>query len=629
MFIILPVIVLAELTFFFYFGAPQTQRSAREAFLAAAILVGAYATILAEGLGLFGAVNVWTIRGAWLVTAGLLTGYSFRKKAFLSWRIHAVSLTWSEGVVLGAVVFIALLSAIIAFQCPPNTADSMVYHLPRVMFWAQNGSLSDYPTPILRQLNYPPGAEILLLNLYLLAGDDRWLNFLQWFAMIGSVIGVSVLAKRLGAGTRAQLLAALIAATVPMGVLQSNSTQTDYVLTFWVICTAVFVWRAVFTEDKASVIWTGLSVSLAVLTKGTAFITLVFLFFLFWKGRNKDFVRTTKIIGILLGLLILLNVGYWTRNMLAQPGHGIFPENETGLLVEHFWPQGIAANTIRHAALHFMTPFDAQVQALHNFVFAIEDKLGVAHNDGRLFSYDPSQAFSGHYVFNEDVAANMLHFIMGTVMIFIALFFWSKQERLYAGCVLAACILLTGAVKWQPWASRFHLPLFLLAAPLIGIGMNKMRAWGWGMGAVLVIFAVSLLMTHNLRPLIGNPNIFTFKDRRMWYFAHIQDTTGAYGQVAALVRSLGCKNIGLITGQGSFAYPLWPLISPDRSVRFYYMDVNNFSRSLHKRAQEQSCLILTLDNEKPRMLILDDKMYLELWQNNLFQLYSAADEGKI
>lgn len=64
MFIILPVIVLAELTFLFYCFAPQRQRSLREAFLVAAVLICACATILAEGLGIFSAVNVWTIRGS-------------------------------------------------------------------------------------------------------------------------------------------------------------------------------------------------------------------------------------------------------------------------------------------------------------------------------------------------------------------------------------------------------------------------------------------------------------------------------------------------------------------------------------------------------------------------------------
>ena len=624
MFMLLPLMVLVELTFILYSRVLHFQRSIRESFLLAAILIAASATIVAEGLGFGGAINVWTVRGAWFIAAAILAGVFFKTKAFSSWKIQKFSLTWSDSLILGAIIVIALLSAIIAFQCVPNTADSLIYHLPRVMFWAQNGSLAYYPTPVLHQLNYPPGAEFLLLHFFILAGDDKWFNFLQWFAMIGSLVGVSVFAKYLGAQMRGQLFAALVAATLPMGVLQSNSTQTDYVLTLWVIGAAVFMWRAIITEDKVSIVWGGLSFALAVLTKGTAFIALPFVLFLLWKRRSKGFVHAAKILGVLIGIVILLNASYWARNMHSQPSHRIFPVNEGSLLVKDFWPQGVIANMIRHSALHFVTPFDAQLKALHDSVFAIEDRLGIAHDDGRIFSYDPVNAFSGHYVFNEDVAANTMHFILGGGMILIALFFWSKEERVYALCVLAACVLLTGLIKWQPWASRFHLPLFLLAAPLIGMGLSRMRAWGWGVGALLVVLAIYLLMIHPLRPLIGNPNIFTFKDSRMWYFAHIQDESGSYGQAAALVRSSGCKNIGLITGEGSLEYPLWSLISPDRSVRFHYMDVNNFSSSLEKGLPEP-CLVLTLDRKEPKVLNLNGKIFLGVWENNYFQLYSKVN----
>ena len=621
MFLLLPIVVLFELTLILYSYSSQPQRSIREAFLASLILVCAGATILAEGLGFWGMINVWTIRGIWLVTALLLTWFSFERKVFLLWRFQLVSLEWPEWSILSALIIIALLSAVVAYQCPPNTVDSLVYHLPRLMFWIQNGSLAYYPTPILRQLNYPPGAEILLIHCYALAGDDRWLNFLQWFAMLGSVVGVSMLARFLGAGTRGQLLTALVASTIPMGVLQSNSTQTDYVLTLWIICMTVFIWSKVFIKDKTSLLWVALSIALAVLTKGTAFIILPFIVFLLWMQKNKGVVYLTKIIGTLLVTVILLNASYWTRNIISQPSHGFFPQNEENLIVEHLWPQGIAANMIRHSALHFMTPIDAQVKALHDFVFNLETILGVKHDDRRIFSYDPANAFSGHYVFNEDVAANTLHFILGMVMIFIAVFFWSKQERAYAVCVLVACVLMVSFVKWQPWASRFHLPLFLLAAPLIGIGLNRMRRWGLGVGAILLIIAISLIFTHPLRPLIGNPNIFTFKDRQMWYFAHIQDATGQYGQMSAIVKSSGCKNIGLITSEGSLVYPLWPLISSDRSVQFNYMDVNNFSRSFSKESQTP-CLVLTLDKKEPQMLVLGSGMYRHVWENNYFQIYS-------
>ena len=59
---------------------------------------------------------------------------------------------------LGAIVVMAGLTAIVA---PPNTYDSMTYHLPRVMHWIQNQSVAHYPTHIPRQLHFPPGAEFI------------------------------------------------------------------------------------------------------------------------------------------------------------------------------------------------------------------------------------------------------------------------------------------------------------------------------------------------------------------------------------------------------------------------------------------------------------------------------------
>ena len=602
---------------------PKSQWALRESLLALAVICCASAELYTEILTSFGAINRLSIDGFWAAAVIFLAVYCFIKKDSLSFRPAAVVLAWPELVLLGAIIVIALLSAVVAFQCPPNTADSLVYHLPRVMFWVQNGSLAYYPTPVLRQLNYPPGAEILLLHVYFLTGDDRWFNFLQWFAMAGSVVAVSLLAKYLGASVRGQLLAALVAVTVPMGVLQSNSTQNDYVLTFWVICAVVFVWRYFLWQNKSSVVLVGLSVGLAFLTKGTALVVLPFLVFLLWVGSKRGWFNAVKMLGVLLLLLVILNIGYWSRNINGQPHHGIFPENETSLLVEKFWPQGMAANIVRHSALHLMTPFDGEIKLLHDFVFSFEDVLGVKHDDGRIFSYDPANAFTGHYVFNDDVASNALHFLFCLSMLVIAVFFWPKQQRQYAACVFAAWLLMYCLIKWQPWASRFHLPLFLLAAPIVGIGICKMRAWRWGVVVLFVIIAVGLLLTHNLRPLIGDPNIFSFKDRRMWYFAHVQDTTAAWGEASALIKSSGCKDIGLITGQGSFVYPVWPLIDDDRSVRFHYVDVDNFSGNLMNDSQNM-CLVVTLDNHKPKGFVLDGSAYLGVWQNNIFQIYAKS-----
>ncbi len=116
----------------------------------------------------------------------------------------------------------------------------MTYHLSRVMHWQQQQSLSYFPTPNLRELHAGPWAEMAVLQGQILIGRDRLAASVQWIAMIGCLIGVSYIAKLLGGSGEAQALAAFITVTIPMGILQSTSTQTDYVVSLWLVCLAAF-----------------------------------------------------------------------------------------------------------------------------------------------------------------------------------------------------------------------------------------------------------------------------------------------------------------------------------------------------------------------------------------------------
>jgi len=95
------------------------------------------------------------------------------------------------------------------------------------MHWAQNASVSHYPTANLRQLQFGPAAEYILLHLQVLSDSDRWANLVQWLAMVGSVALASLLARHWGAGRSGEWLAGILVATLPMGILQSSTTQND------------------------------------------------------------------------------------------------------------------------------------------------------------------------------------------------------------------------------------------------------------------------------------------------------------------------------------------------------------------------------------------------------------------
>ena len=110
--------------------------------------------------------------------------------------------------------------------------------MSRVAHWAQQNGVQHFATGIEVQNNMAPGAEFLVLHSYVLSASDNWVNFISWFAMVGSAIGVSWIAHQLGSGRRGQLLAAVFVITLPMGIAESTSTMTDFVVTFWLVCVA-------------------------------------------------------------------------------------------------------------------------------------------------------------------------------------------------------------------------------------------------------------------------------------------------------------------------------------------------------------------------------------------------------
>ena len=62
---------------------------------------------------------------------------------------------------------ILIITFFTALIYPPNSPDSLSYHMPRVMHWIQNNNVEYYPTSIPRQLFVSPFSEFVILHLQL------------------------------------------------------------------------------------------------------------------------------------------------------------------------------------------------------------------------------------------------------------------------------------------------------------------------------------------------------------------------------------------------------------------------------------------------------------------------------
>ncbi|HNB47127.1 MAG TPA: hypothetical protein PLL72_23315, partial [Burkholderiaceae bacterium] len=79
----------------------------------------------------------------------------------------------------------------------------------------------------------PPFAEYVGLHLLLLSGTDRLYPLESTAALALTLVAVSLVARELGVGRRGQLLAALFAATLPIGFHEAANGKNDWMVACW------------------------------------------------------------------------------------------------------------------------------------------------------------------------------------------------------------------------------------------------------------------------------------------------------------------------------------------------------------------------------------------------------------
>ena len=117
-----------------------------------------------------------------------------------------------------------------------------------------------------------PFSEFIILHLYLFFGSDIFSNFVQWFSMFICIITISLISKELGCDSKYQIFSVLFCSTLPMGILQSTSTQTDYVTAMWLAIMIYFLLKYIRTNASSNLFVFALTLAFGIFTKGTTYI---------------------------------------------------------------------------------------------------------------------------------------------------------------------------------------------------------------------------------------------------------------------------------------------------------------------------------------------------------------------
>ncbi len=525
---------------------------------------------------------------------------------------------------------VIVLTGITAVAAPPNNWDSMTYHMARVLHWIDQHSVAHFPTHFLPQIYHGPWAEFAILHLQLLSGGDSLANTVQWFSLVGSIMAASLIARELGGDSRAQVLAAVLAATIPMAIVQASSTQNDLTAGLWLTILMYAFLRLRTHPTWEPMLMAGSALGLALLTKATMYTyTLPILVWMgIWCIRHMRWGiwRAALAIGM---VALALNAGHYARNtdFFGNP-LGIIPE-ESYHSNEIITPSVILSNVMRNSSLHLITP-DKWVNA------AIRVIIRILHIPLGLDMSDPRTTFGGMefrqppFNTNEDSTGNLLHFVLIVGAIFLL---WKWRARpptlvAYSAVIIAGFLLFCATVVWMPWNSRLHTGLFLLWAPLIAVLFTRALRLRWvsAMVAILLLAATPWVLHNETRPLVGfGPDSTVFNTSRVdQMFRARPEIRDEYLATADAVAATGCDQIGLISNDRDFwEYALWNLIQQraGHPVHITQVNVANAS-SKHESANEQMspCILITIAVEQNRPIIIQGRSYHQVWQSGSLRI---------
>ena len=638
-------ILLLPATFAALWWAAAAADGWRDRFLRAAVAFGLTVVLATEMLSAFGLLRRGPMVAVWSVAllAALARGWRTRRPA--PWRDMRPRV---DAIILLAIVgclAIVIATGVTAAYSPPNSTDAMAYHMPRVVYWAEQGSVRFFPTPYLTQIMLQPMAEYWMLDGYLLAGGDWFVNFGQWFAALGCMIGVSAVAGLLGARARGQAIAAVFCATLPAGVLAASGAKNDYVMAMWAVAAVYFALRCgeklerltgeirIGPENRGAcptkgaqeggagafacqpslidALFLGAAVGLALFTKATAYLFLPWpiaavLLPAVWRQRR----RAAPLAIAALVCALAVNLPHYWRNwdlsgsvmgFDSAQGDGLFRwRNET-----YGWKQTVS-NMLRHAAEQLGGRSSRWNQGVYDFVLAAHRDLGIDVNDPATttrWSVYEAPRNANH----ETNAPNRWHLLLLAVVACIlawrALRARDRRRAVYALALVCGFVVFCAYLKWAPFVARYQLPLFVLGAPLAAV--VEEFGWRW-LRPLWIQLAICLFLLSGarlpaienwVRPLRGPRSVLRVS-RDNQYFADMThwENRASYFAAASALEGSACRTIGIDIHNLQVEYPLQALVREARpDAQFVHTGVDNVSRRYAPSVAAVACAIACLD----------------------------------
>ncbi|MCR8561304.1 glycosyltransferase family 39 protein [Mucilaginibacter sp. BJC16-A38] len=609
------ILLFCFISIFLSLGISAKMISKKELLIVSALSFSAIVVFLVEVLSLFHQLNYQFLLIGWSVTTLALIIFLYRNNQrtrdftsdlWIATRQKISDLTKADKALFTASTLILVLVFIAAIIYPPNNWDAMTYHMARITSWVSHQSVAHYPTDITRQLYQPPFAEYVIMNFGILCRSDVFSNLVQFISLLFSVITVVSIVEQFGLNRQYKIIAIVLSVTIPEVLLQAGSTQNDIVVAFFVLTAFLFAVKTIKQPMFKNYLCLGLATGLALLTKGTAYIYLppVLLFFgiivVIQLLKTKNYWSLGYSFAAIV-IVIGLNFGHFSRNY--QLTHNILgvDKAESNMYSNQKMSAALLASSIvKNAGMHTgVMLFKPAAIFSDKVIHRLHQIAGLDINDTAV-NYRNLKYTTITLTTDEEGSPNPFHFILIIISTVLIIYNLLNGRRNVIVTSLLAILLLQAIffcyyLKWQPWHSRLHIEMFLIAVPLICYCLSLYswfrKAFYW-LSPLLMIYALLVVLHTERRPFSNK----MFQPGYQKYFIGNIPIYNEYNSINSIVQKSSYKNIGLIFGVDDWEYPLFSRCF-SRQLNPLYIGVNNFSKSAKADMVKIDCIISTTANK--------------------------------
>jgi len=379
-----------------------------------------------------------------------------------------------------AAFFLTLLPIVyagirIAATYEPNNYDTLVYHLPRAMFYLGQNTLAHFDTGNPRQIYFPFNYNLLQLYGLIYSPPTQVVNFINLAAWGVAGLALYRVCRLCALHANAALVAIWLALTATQVLAQATATTNDLPTAAGLLCSLVFLLRWRQTRRTRDALLTGLGAGLTVGAKLTVIFFapaagLILLAVAWSHGRRGEFRAffTGLRAWILPGVIALLLASPFALINLAEKGEWI---NKTyDFTLNRPFSLACVAQTSEAFLVQFF------LEPLHRFTYDLEFTAQLNTWGQRVFfpHWNETYAFSPLYLFPPDLNEDHVWYgLAGPFFLLCGLLCLVRQRRFPAPIWWFAALGLGWLAtyftlnKWSLYNQRYFVPAVLLLTPCV------------------------------------------------------------------------------------------------------------------------------------------------------------------